>query len=344
MQQSQLYRFYAPALHVLAWAFLLLLPVLFSGNDPPGNSWFYIRTWTPILLMMLVFYANYLLLTERFLFTRRFWLFVLLNLSLFVLCFYLNNLVRHAFDPGLRPQGRRGTPPGGFLFFRAMLSYTFAAAISVAIQVTGRWYTSEQQRRLLENEHLKSKLAGLRYQLQPHFFFNTLNNIYALVEASPQQAQETIHGLSKMMRYLLYESNVEHIQLQKEISFLKNYIQLMKIRLPPQVQVSESFPKVPPRGLEVAPLLFISLVENAFKHGVSPLRPGFIRVQMLLEEAEVQLITENSCFPASEQDMSEPGIGLQNLRRRLELLYPGQHELHQQRNGDTFYSRLTIRL
>jgi LytS/YehU family sensor histidine kinase len=170
---------------------------------------------------------------------------------------------------------------------------------------------------------LKSELQHLHYQLQPHFFFNSLNNIYALVDIAPEKAKTSIHSLSKLMRYMLYDTNEETVSLSKEIDFMKKYIDLMKLRISDKTKVTYNFPSEE-TGIKIAPLLFISLIENAFKHGVSASKESEIDIKMTVKLQTVLFSIENDNFPKKTDDKSGSGIGLPNIEKRLNLLYPNK--------------------
>lgn len=186
----------------------------------------------------------------------------------------------------------------------------------------------------MERENLKSELSHLRYQLQPHFFFNALNNIYSLMDSSPAKAKESIHGLAKLMRHILYETKDERITLIKEVEFLENAIRLMKLRLTDMVSVKVSFPEKV-GSQQIAPLLLIPLVENAFKHGVSTLLPTSIFIEMKLEDSTLFFNTSNTHLKKPQTDHSVSGIGIVNMKKRLELLYPGRFTYKQEIVPDT---------
>ena len=192
-------------------------------------------------------------------------------------------------------------------------------------RVTGRWYAMESSRHELEKSRAEAELQNLKSQLNPHFLFNTLNNIYSLIAFSPERAQEAVHDLSRLLRYVLYDSSQPTVPLDRELNFINNYVELMRIRLPEQVSLTTRIEAQNPET-PIAPLLFISLIENAFKHGVSPVQPSFIDIDIHEEEARIVCSIRNSCFPKdNERDKSGSGIGLHNLSRRLELLYPARH-------------------
>jgi hypothetical protein len=175
----------------------------------------------------------------------------------------------------------------------------------------------------LERENLAQQLEYLRYQINPHFFMNTLNNIHALVDIDPDKAKSTIIELSRLMRYVLYDSSRPSVLLSKEIDFLKQYIALMRLRYTDRVAIEVSMPEDVP-GVEVPPLLFISFIENAFKHGVSYEQHSFVRIGMQLQDGYLNFTCENSQQPKDKRGGAKDphsGIGLENVRKRLKLIY-----------------------
>lgn len=193
----------------------------------------------------------------------------------------------------------------------------------------------------LERENLNRQLEYLKYQINPHFFMNTLNNIHALVDIDPEQAKHTIEVLSKLMRYALYEGNKTMSPLQKELDFIGHYMDLMRIRYTDKVRVTLSLPPVVP-DVQVPSLLFTTFVENAFKHGVSYQRDSFIEVSVSVDEAmqEIDFCCYNSRIPAAED--KHGGVGLQNAKKRLQLIYGDEYELNVISNEEEY--RLLLRL
>ena len=234
------------------------------------------------------------------------------------------------------PEDQRAGPPFKLFIYIQMLSYAAPLLFTIAIKTTKIWVKTEAQRKEADNFKLQTELQHLRYQLQPHFFFNSLNNIYSLVDISPDKAKSTIHSLGKLMRYLLYETNTDLVPLSKEVEFMRKYIDLMKLRLTDKTEIESSFP-VRDSSIQIAPLLFISLIENAFKHGVSANTKSNISIDMLIKEKTVYFTIENHNFPKQDNDKSGSGIGLPNLEKRLQLLYPNRH-LFQQEVKDGIYS------
>ena len=193
----------------------------------------------------------------------------------------------------------------------------------------------------LEKENLEQQLEYLKYQINPHFFMNTLNNIHALVDIDPEKAKETILELSKMMRFVLYEGNKAGVPLNREIAFLQNYITLMKLRYTDKVRIKVETPEMLP-DKEVPPLMFITFVENAFKHGVSYRQESFIDISLATPEGQLVFTCSNSRVPKEEEDHG--GVGLANVKQRLNLIYDKNYTLDIKDEPDIYTVTLTIPL
>lgn len=220
--------------------------------------------------------------------------------------------------------------------------YMAIVGIAVAVKMTTEWYNNEAQRKEIEKNQAEAELANLKNQVNPHFLFNTLNNIYSLIQIDPAQAQEAVHDLSGMLRYVLYESQKDTVPLAKECEFLNEYVKLMGARLTSGVKLEVSLPSSL-SNRQIAPLLFIPLVENAFKHGISDTDESFIRIELKEDGEYVTCLVENSCFPKDDTDRSGSGIGITNLKRRLDLLYPGAYSFEYGRVQSVYRSLLRIR-
>ena len=185
----------------------------------------------------------------------------------------------------------------------------------------------------------------MRNQLNPHFLLNTLNNIYALIAFDSDKAQAAIQELSRLLRHVLYDNQQNFVSLGKEMDFIRNYIELMRIRLSANVTVETQIDVPADSRTEIAPLIFISLIENAFKHGISPTEPSFIHIHFSESPGQVCCEITNSYHPKSQTDKSGSGIGLEQVRKRLELTYPGQYEWNQgvSDDGKEYKSVLSIK-
>ena len=224
----------------------------------------------------------------------------------------------------------------------AILMSAFLAGIALLVHHVRRTMVIKQQ---LKEEHQKrteAELEWLKNQLNPHFLFNTLNNISSLVQIDADKAQDAIAQLSDLMRYAMYETRREMVPIQGEVEFMRNYIELMKLRCNDKTEVNVQWSLVNGQ-LEVAPLLFISLIENAFKHGVSSSRPSKIDIRLEQHDDSLVFTCDNTNFPKDDTDRSGSGIGLENTRRRLDLLYGGHYTWDQSVNGDIYHVRITIK-
>jgi len=336
------------ALHLLSWTFLFSFPFLYSGNEFVNNDFLVRTSWLPLLWSAILFYANYLFLLNHFLFNRKTMAFIGINILLIAIFALLNNMVMDLMPrpeptfPMFPPQGKHFEPSKSPFFLRSAASFFIPVITSLAIKTTQRWLKTETVMKEIDNQRLESELTHLKYQLQPHFFFNSLNSIYSLVDTSQEKAKQGVHSLGKMMRYLLYETTSPKVSLAKEIEFLQQYINVMKLRMRDDVKVNTSFPDELP-AWQIAPLLFIPLIENAFKHGISSSKPSFVHVEMLLDSGTVILSVENTYYPKSNADQSGSGIGLDNLRKRLDMQYAKKYILKQEILHEIFCTKLTVK-
>ncbi len=334
-------------IHLIGWGLVFGFPLFFTWKEGNPMTWVKFGGYVSVpVAFMIVFYANYFIFIDRMLFRKQLLLFVVTNLLLFiVLSFCLHwwqEFYIHCVDD--TPKEPRRFPPRSVFIIRDGCMMALMAALSLAIRMTENWYIIEREKKELENARSEAELQNLKNQLNPHFLFNTLNNIYSLIAIDPDRAQFAVHDLSRLLRHVLYEDNQRFVSLDQELNFMKSYIELMSLRLSERVDLKVRLLE-DGKGLLVAPLLFITLIENAFKHGVAPIAPSFIHISLeWLEPAGIRCYIENSYFPKKESDRSGSGIGLENLRKRLELLYPGKYFLRTEREGDKFVAELVIQI
>jgi hypothetical protein len=217
------------------------------------------------------------------------------------------------------------------------------AGFNTAIAVTNRWSEEEQARKEIEKEHVESKLAFLQNQVNPHFLMNTLNNIHSLIDVDQQLARDAVIKLSSMMRYLLYESGRGTTTLQREIEFLKSYLELMQLRVDKSVNVELHVPDNF-RNVTIPPLLFIPFIENAFKHGVSYREPSSMIFKLSQFSDRLEFHSENTipAFLAEKPSDYQGGFGLENIKKRLEMLYGNRHSISIENADNRFIVNLTI--
>ena len=330
--------------HLIVWFTLFSIPYVLSYGLEEEINRVISRFWIPLFFYAILFYTNYFVLIDRFLFKNQTIKYILINGAIIMVFLTIKSQIDALFFTDIIRKSSSNTsvgPPFKMIIYVQMLSYLAPVLFSAAIKTTKRLIKTEAQRKEATNSKLESELQHLHYQLQPHFFFNSLNNIYSMVDISPEQAKKSIHSLSKLMRYMLYETNMDVLPLSKEIDFMKKYIDLMKLRVSDKTEVSYNFPEEE-TGIKIAPLLFISLIENAFKHGVSATKESYINISMTSNEKTVQFAIENDNFPKKTNDKSGSGIGLQNVEKRLQLLYPNKHSFNTRIVNNRFLIDLKI--
>ncbi|MCA8829755.1 sensor histidine kinase [Hymenobacter pini] len=328
--------------HVAAWVAVAAVPRLLSENPPPFRL-------HNILLPLTVagyFYLNYYVLIPRLYARQRFGLYFLVAAGLLALV-YLPMLVRMAGLLGHHPH--HPLPPGAIHYSRPprglWLIGVLAWIISSGMRITSEWFTTERARQELANKQLTAELAFLKSQVSPHFLFNTLNNIYSLAHLKSDDTPEAILKLSQLMRYMLYESDAARVPLAREVEYLRNYMDLQRLRLDEEQVHIRLTVDGPLDGALIEPMLLIPFVENAFKHGVSAREFSRIAVDVLVREGRLLFTVQNSRFASTGTHDPNSGIGLPNVRQRLNLLYPdGRHQLLLEETSDEFIIELTLLL
>lgn len=332
-------------IHIISWGIVFGFPFFFAERGNGNINWIaYLRHIGVPFSFFIAFYINFFLLVPRFLFENRKQRYILYNILLLCLIGFLLHLWQSmTFDPTLFPK-KPHMPPGWIFFVRDIAGLIFTIGLSAAIRMSSRWGEAEAARREAEKNRTEAELKNLRNQLNPHFLLNTLNNIYALIAFDSDKAQQAVQELSKLLRYVLYDNQQTFVPLCKEIDFIRNYIELMRIRLSSNVRMTTQFNIAPDSQTEIAPLIFISLIENAFKHGISPTEPSFIDISISEINNEIICEIRNSNHPKSNMDKSGSGIGLEQVNKRLELLYPNRYSWEKEvtANGEEYISRLQI--
>ncbi|MGF6929678.1 two-component system LytT family sensor kinase [Chitinophaga sp. W2I13] len=241
--------------------------------------------------------------------------------------------------------------PGDYCFLHffgnALPSTLASMTLAMSIKLTKSWLQTKRRQQLLETEKLETELNFLKNQFNPHFLFNTINSIFFLIHKNPDVASASLAKFSELLRYQLYECNDKQIALSKEIGYLENSIELEKLRLNNNVEVSFTYHRQPVSHLSIAPFILMTFVENAFKHVSKHADgPNWIRIQLYLDGPQLAFTVSNSC---AADEYSAPiidygGIGLKNVQRRLDLVYPGQYELDILRETGSFEIRLQLEL
>ena len=333
----------AGACHMTLWAFLFLSPLTY-WRGTGFHFMHYLMTCMTPLFQMIVFYLNYVVLAPKLFVRGKHRYDLLINILLLTTLGTILHFWMVYVNSIYVPNSNINDDAIGTISYIARNSLNLAifAGGATALALARRWVTTDQKLKEVEAERATAELRNLRSQINPHFLLNTLNNIYALTAFDTPKAQQAIQELSKMLRHILYDYQQPKVALSDEVEFLQNYVNLMRIRLSDSVDVKfQTFIANP--QLEVAPMVFISLVENAFKHGVSPSEPSFIHIQ--IESADNQIVCDiqNSNHPKTANDHSGHGIGLVQVQRRLELTYPDHYQWEHGPTDDGIYrSRIVI--
>lgn len=214
-------------------------------------------------------------------------------------------------------------------------------AFGTCISVTQRWLKTEQTRKETENEKLNTELSFLKSQVNPHFFFNTLNNIYSLAVVRSEKTAPAVMKLSSIMRYILTETERDLVPLRNEVDFIHNFIELQQVRLTDKVKLQFSA-KGDIETMLIAPLIFIPFVENAFKYGVSTKEHSNIDITIDTKDNLIHFFASNNIVASENNLMENTGIGINNVKRRLELMYPGRHKLTTTIENKTYIVKLEI--
>ena len=346
-------------LYVAMWAIVFGAPVVIeifnvSRGSADSFGWGHVvAAWCNTLPFLLLFLIHNFLLLPLLVRRRSRALYAILTAGAIALSVWSLPLFHSLGDtcrpaPPARPERkekpvRHEVPPHVITFFYIANSVFCLAVVSGNAAVNLYFNSLHHKKRILdlENEHTAAQLQYLKYQINPHFLMNTLNNIHALVDIDSEKARETIVKLSKLMRYMLYDVDHPAVPLKREIDFINNYVELMRIRLTGHVHVSVDLPEVP-ADVTVPPLLFISFVENAFKHGVSHRGESFVTIAMTVGETTVNFRCLNSLWPAKESAAEHHGIGLKNIRQRLDLLFADRYTLDIERGDNIFAVNLSI--
>ena len=332
--------------HLAFWAFLFLSPLTY-WRGTGFNIVHYMMTCVQPLTVMVVFYLNYLVLAPKLFVAGKHRYDLLINIVMLVtlgtFVHYWMDFVNMLYVPSYRPAP---DAIGSISYIaRDTLNLAVFAAGATALALARRWFTADQKLKEAEAARAKAELYNLRSQINPHFLLNTLNNIYALTAFDATRAQEAIMQLSRLLRHMLYDNLETNVSIRDEIQFLENYVNLMKIRLTDSVDVTFDT-HYEHSDIKVAPLLFISLIENAFKHGISPVEPSYIHIKLEATSQQVVFHIVNSNHPKTEEDHSGHGIGLQQVQRRLDLAYPERYVWEKKVSDDTkeYQSTITIQL
>jgi two-component sensor histidine kinase len=347
-------------IHVLAWAVFGML--LFFYQPISWNITLPYQLWIKqniiFGLLVIAFYLNSEVIVPHFLLKNKTVAYLLIVVGVTAIMVFLNGYVDlwlklpQLMDAAFHKDGpphRHHHPHSEWemgMIAPMIGTCALVLGISTSTTVMEKWQKDRLVHQEMEQDKISSELSFLKAQINPHFFFNTLNNIYALTLVNADTSRKAIHQLSRMMRYVLYDTQNSTTQLSQEIAFIKDYISLMQLRLTDAVKIDFESP-ASLRDIQVAPMIFLPFVENAFKHGVSAIQPSYINITIEQKDNLLELKVNNTINKEQNNNLEESsGIGLNNTRRRLDLLYPGKYSLliNENTKDNTYSVHLTLDL
>lgn len=355
---------------IVIWMAVFSIP-FFSQRVYNTEDWGKVTNeWIRMFSFLIIFAVNTFILVPKLLFRKKYLLYggmtflvILIVIGVSISLGYIlprpEPLAMPPMDlgPGMPPMelGPNMPPPMGYrpavqvaqrsilmILIDNLIISILVVGAGTSIKMVSQWLNEESRRKEIEKEQLKTELAFLRHQLSPHFFMNTLNNIHALIDINAEDAKNTIIQLSTMMRYLLYDTAQGQTTLKKEIAFIESYITLMKLRFPENVAITlEVSNKI--RDIEIPPMLLISFLENAFKHGVSYQARSFVSVKIDQTDKGLNFNIINSKHKSNVSlEKSYSGIGLTNIKKSLELLFRNNYILNINETEQEYEIQLTI--
>lgn len=324
-------------LHFFLWLLLFLYPMA-SLTD----QYLIYRNWLSLASILVAFYLNYFVIVDYFFLKNKKLQFYILNVFLVIVLYFLIGYIigNTIFHPSLNGEPLREIRSGAMTTVNVILPIILGIGMCVGLKVNTHLNKNKLLLQEVKQTQLNAEIKYLKYQVQPHFLFNTLNNIYALVDSSPIKAKQSIHTMSKMMRYLLHDASNNKVPLVKEIEFLERYIDLMQLRVSSNLTLEKNFPIIN-QPIKIAPLILITFIENAFKHGIDAIKDSYITIDLEIEKNQLKYSVINSSFPEKEK-ITDSGIGLENLKKRLAILYPNKFNLITKEENNTYIAQLTL--
>ncbi len=291
---------------------------------------FWVKRIAMHLIWAALFYFNLVFLTPKLLYKNKVALFILTSLAIVMATVYLNGLlddITGANAAMMKTFNQKPTGKSTHDFYWTMMTALVLLGISTIIAFYKKLRVDQATFEATQRDKVTTELSLLKAQINPHFFFNILHTIYALADTNPTASKDAVYTLSHMMRYVIYETKNDVTDLEKEIKFIEDYIKLMRLRTTDNVQIIyEKQEGI--KNHEIAPMLFLPFIENAFKHGISSVIPSYVYIDISQLGNKLKIEVKNSLFEQKAQHLEESnGIGVANTKRRLDLLYPGRHNL-----------------
>mgnify|MGYP005892543373 CR=1 FL=1 len=333
-------------LYVMVWLAILLVPILNSKmmSEVHVSLSNILIAWQQIAPYLFIFIIHNAFIV-RYVKRHQYMRYVVVDVLFISAVFYGVDILDSILGDFATPEHLISAKHASFtdlpVYWNIVLGL-FMTCANTAIKMMYQSLRDEQAMEELKRQNLQAEMDYLKYQINPHFFMNTLNNIHSLIDIDAAYAQDAVIELSKMMRYVLYESGREIISLNRDIQFVQNYIGLMRIRYTDAVDIRVEYPHDLPPQVSIPPLLLIVFVENAFKHGVSYSKPSFIHMRIDYADGKVVSTISNSLH-TPQAEKHNAGIGLENVRKRLSLIYgPKNYSLDIGETNETYTVKLVI--
>lgn len=332
------------AMHALVWVLLLVIPYVstdqvFNSLDPASDIKYLLLCLVLSTVLIATFYFNYFFLIPKYLLVKKYWLYFIFLLLAIATVLVLSGVIFFLSD--FNPETLSKTNPTiekiiPVIIINAISLWLLSIASSILLAAYDRLKQTEK-------EKLSAQIASLKSQINPHFLFNTLNNIYAIAIDTSPKAADMVDKLSEMMRYTMKDTQQDFVFLEDEINYISNFIELQTLRLDRSVKLEfcglEDIP-----ALRIAPMLLVPFIENAFKHGVNSEQKSYIKIEVAMNKTEFRLSVANSKVNI-QQDISErSGLGIENTKHRLNLIYPSKHLLVINDTEKEFFVSLHINL
>ncbi len=330
--------------HLLFWIIYLSAQFIgvFAGKTDFYEQLFY------VIFDIIAVYINIYILLPRFLLKNKGTKYVIFILLLFIVEFLGPHFTGKIFGYDLLSccfSADNSIIDKLYTFFNIFFYIMLLQGTAIGFKLFKIWIKNQEKIRCLETENLKTELAYLKNQMNPHFLFNTLNNIYIQIKVDKNKAEKTILDLSDLLRYQLYDCSNEYVSILDEISYLRNYLQIERIR---KNKVNINFPEPEIKNnIKIPPFLFIPFVENAIKHGEPVDGTNYININLCIDNKILRFKISNSANTKrqkKENNLNKGGVGLSNVKRRLELLYPNKHKLYISKSNDSYSVELIINL
>jgi sensor histidine kinase YesM len=316
-------------LYSLVWAAIFLIPFmnahLMSEREIDFEK--VIISWGKITPYFIIFVVNNFILTPKLLLKRRYWQYIISLIVVVVAVFAtieISDFRYWQYNVDLRSKASLTE----LKWYWNVLFSVLMAGANAMIKIYYQIVETERHMAILQKQNVETQMQYLKYQINPHFLMNTLNNIHAMIDFDSDKAKQSVMELSRMMRHVLYDSGESETTLDKEVDFLNNYIALMRLRYVDDVVITLSVPDQQHcRKVYMPPLLLIVLIENAFKHGISYTNPSYINISIDVDDEKLKCLVVNSCHTTSNVN-EHSGIGLSNIKKRLDLLFDSHYSLN----------------